>query len=256
MPERVAVDEIRDYGAGLLAQWIESTTNTLSDGRKHRIRTLGAVTDGEFDISLDAHAKLDRPVRTFHVGVNVSETTEAAAEAPAKPAELDLTAILSMDSTKPFREEIAALQQQLGEERARHAAELAEVKRSVAVELAAKKSELELDFVKNKRHEAEQTAARSRIALVAKIAEHFAPLLGGFNYNFKDCRHVGELFDFLVFDGLEEGEIRNVVFLEVKSRRSGTRVTNPRERLLKQAIEEGRVRYEVYVPPVDGAKRD
>lgn len=109
---------------------------------------------------------------------------------------------------------------------------------------------LEKEYAEKKRAENKLSNQRSRVALVAKIAEHFAPLLEGFPYSFKECRHIGELVDYIVYDGLEEGEIRNVIFLEVKSRRSGIRVSNPRERMLRDAIDSGRVKYEIFVPKI------
>jgi predicted Holliday junction resolvase-like endonuclease len=109
------------------------------------------------------------------------------------------------------------------------------------------------EYTERRRAENKASNARSRTALVAKIGEHLAPLFEGFKYNLKDVRHVGEIFDFLVFDGLEEGEIRQVVFLEVKTKRSGARVTNPREKMLRDAVENGRVSYDIYVPPVNGS---
>lgn len=116
--------------------------------------------------------------------------------------------------------------------------------------LSNMRSKLELEFAQRKREEAKKTAQRSRTALVAKVAEHMAPYLAGFPYNPKEVRHWGEIFDFLVLDGLENGKIAEIVFLEVKTSRSGGRVSNPREKLLRDAVEGGRVRYEVWVPDV------
>jgi predicted Holliday junction resolvase-like endonuclease len=116
---------------------------------------------------------------------------------------------------------------------------------------------VELEYTAKKRADAKLTAQRSRTALVAKIAEHMAPYLAGFPYDPKNARHWGEVFDFLVYDGLEEsgGErIETVIFLEVKTKRSGPRVTNKRERALREALKAGRVRYEVWVPDVSEAK--
>lgn len=153
-------------------------------------------------------------------------------------------------------DDLAEAQRLLGEERANHARNMEAVQERAATNMREYKAKLDLENAEQKRATARDTAARSRVALVAKISEHFAPLLAGFPYNFKDVRHVGELFDFLVFDGLEEGKIRKVVFLEVKTRRSGGRVSNAREKLLRDAINDGRVAYEVYVPNVEEAKRD
>jgi predicted Holliday junction resolvase-like endonuclease len=118
-------------------------------------------------------------------------------------------------------------------------------------EMVKYRHSLEVEWERHKRDDRAQSNARSRSALVAKIGEHFAPLLGGFPYNFKDARHIGELFDYLVFDGLEDGEIRNIVFMEIKSGKTyQSRQLQPRERMVKSAIEAGHVRYEVFTPDV------
>lgn len=124
--------------------------------------------------------------------------------------------------------------------------------REMALEITEEKQRLRAEAAETKRQTAKLTAQRSRVALVAKIAEHMAPLLSGFPYNFKEVRHVGEVFDFLVYKGLENGEIEEVIFLEIKSGTGGRR--NPRERALKQAVDAGRVRYEVFVPDTAGAR--
>lgn len=111
------------------------------------------------------------------------------------------------------------------------------------------KKNLEIEWQRTKRDDRAQSNARSRSALVGKIAENLAPYLPDFSYNPKEARHLGELFDFLIFDGLEDGSIKNVVFLEVKTGNSyQARQLNPREKLLREAIDAGRVKYEVYVP--------
>src|SRR4029077_15922195 len=43
------------------------------------------------------------------------------------------------------------------------------------------------------------------------------PSLPEFGFNPKDARFVGSPVDLLVFDGLDEGELRRVVFLEIKT---------------------------------------
>jgi predicted Holliday junction resolvase-like endonuclease len=143
---------------------------------------------------------------------------------------------------KRLREERAELERQ-------HAVELQQLKDEAKAEFVNYAHEKDLEYEQKKRTDRQASNARSRTALVAKIAEHLSPLLEGFPYNFKDARHVGEIFDYLVFDGLEEGEIRKVVFLEVKTKRTG-RVSNPREVMLREAIAAGRVSYEVFVPKI------
>ncbi|HEV2175266.1 MAG TPA: Holliday junction resolvase-like protein [Nitrospira sp.] len=155
------------------------------------------------------------------------------------------------------REKLLESQRLLGEERERHKQEMVTVQSNAITEMQQYKASLDLEFAERKRSDAKITAARSRTALVAKIAEHLAPILPGFPYNFKECRWFGEIFDFLVFENLEAGPDSdiNVVFVEVKTRRSGGRVTNPREKQLRAAIESGRVRYEIFIPDVSEAKQ-
>lgn len=258
----ISLDEYRDYAVGVLANWITGPTDPMSDGYQRRIN-IAEIKPGQLSIHVEACAYLEERDRRIDFSITAIELTEAgelvdvaAVPAPVAAKEEPAEASTEFEVVAQLREEIARLNRTIGEAESRHIAAMQAVQKSAADEVREHKAKLDLEHAKKKREEAKATAARSRTALVAKIAEHFAPLLAGFQYNFKDCRHVGELFDFLVFDGLEDGEIRDIVFLEVKSRKSGTRVTNPREKLLKKAIEEGRVRYEVYVPPVEVAKHE
>jgi len=143
----------------------------------------------------------------------------------------------------------------LTEERDRMKLEAQEAIARVTADARKAIAEAALQFEQTRNADRKTSNARSRTALVAKIGEHMAPFLPGFNYNPKDARHIGELIDFIVYDGLEDGEIREVVFLEVKTKESG-RVSNPREKQLRAAIAAGRVSYKVFVPSgVTAAKR-
>jgi predicted Holliday junction resolvase-like endonuclease len=78
-----------------------------------------------------------------------------------------------------------------------------------------------------------------------KVLEHFSPYFPNFPYNPQDARFLGSPIDFIVFDGLSEGELRKIVFVEVKT---GTkdRKLPPREQMVKECIETGQVEW-VYV---------
>lgn len=95
--------------------------------------------------------------------------------------------------------------------------------------------------LKKARHD---SIARSRSVVNGKVQEHLSPLFPEFisQFNPKDARFLGSPLDFVVFDGLDEGEVRRVVFVEVKTGRAGL-VT--RERLCRDAIEAGRVEYQL-----------
>jgi len=71
-----------------------------------------------------------------------------------------------------------------------------------------------------------------------QLYEQLVPYLPDFEFNPKDARFLGRPVDFVVFDGLDEGELRRIVFVEVKT--GGSKLT-PRERLIRDAVREGRV---------------
>jgi len=53
--------------------------------------------------------------------------------------------------------------------------------------------------------------------MLGQITEHLVPFLPDFKYNPKDARFLGTPVDLIVFDGLSDGQLKQVVFIEVKS---------------------------------------
>ncbi|MDP3987122.1 MAG: Holliday junction resolvase-like protein [Nanoarchaeota archaeon] len=92
---------------------------------------------------------------------------------------------------------------------------------------------------------------KSRAVLGGHFSEQLAPYLPDFNYLPTECKFLGKPVDFLVFNGMDEKNIREVVFVEVKS---GVSRLSPSEKSLKEAIENGRVRWEEYRIPEDVTK--
>jgi predicted Holliday junction resolvase-like endonuclease len=114
-----------------------------------------------------------------------------------------------------------------------------------AQELARQQSKLEYDqklesVVEKQRAEA---IKQSRAVNRGLVAEQLAPHMAGFAYNPKDCHFVGKPVDYLVFDGLDAGVLKSIVFLEVKTGSSGM---NARERQVRDAVQEARVSYEIF----------
>ena len=87
-------------------------------------------------------------------------------------------------------------------------------------------------------------ARRSRGVRAGRAAEQLAPLAPGFadRFDAADARFLGAPVDFVVFDGLAAGELEEVVLVEIKTGSGGL---NGNERLVRDAIDEGRVRYEL-----------
>jgi predicted Holliday junction resolvase-like endonuclease len=87
-------------------------------------------------------------------------------------------------------------------------------------------------------------ARRSRSVVAGRTSEQLAPLIGEFAERFDpaDARFLGAPVDFVVFDGLAGGALREVVLVEVKTGKSRL---NGNERQVRAAIERGAVAYEL-----------
>jgi predicted Holliday junction resolvase-like endonuclease len=75
---------------------------------------------------------------------------------------------------------------------------------------------------------------RSLAVTAGKVHEQLIPYLPGFDYNPKDVRFLGSPVDLVVFDGLAEGQVRRIVFVEVKT---GRATLTQRERSVRDAVE-------------------
>ncbi|QXJ28996.1 hypothetical protein J5U23_01865 [Saccharolobus shibatae B12] len=88
---------------------------------------------------------------------------------------------------------------------------------------------------------------RSINTLLGRIGEEFAPLLIAerYNVNPKDFRHLGTPVDYIAFKGLSDDQNIDpeIIFFEIKSGKS-TSLTE-RERKVRDAIKNLKVRYEV-----------
>lgn len=85
---------------------------------------------------------------------------------------------------------------------------------------------------------------RSRSVVAGMTAEQLAPLLGEFGERFDpgDARFLGAPVDYVVFDGIAGGKLRQVVLVEIKT--GGSRL-NANEREVQRAVREGRVGFEI-----------
>jgi predicted Holliday junction resolvase-like endonuclease len=79
---------------------------------------------------------------------------------------------------------------------------------------------------------------RSSAVVAGQINEHFIPYMGVFPYNPKDARFFGAPVDLIVFEGMTEGDLRQIIFLEVKTNSS---TLSTRERRIRDTVQAGRV---------------
>jgi len=80
----------------------------------------------------------------------------------------------------------------------------------------------------------ENAVQRSLAVTAGKVHEQLVPYLPEFGFNPKDARFLGSPVDLVVFDGLADGAVKRVVFLEVKT--GGASLT-ARERQVREVIE-------------------
>ncbi len=93
--------------------------------------------------------------------------------------------------------------------------------------------------------------SKSRAVLSGHFSEQLAPYLPDFPFNPVECKFLGKPVDFLVFQGMDNKEINEVIFVEVKSGKSGL---NKSERSLRDAIKNKKVRWVEYRIPEDVTK--
>lgn len=85
---------------------------------------------------------------------------------------------------------------------------------------------------------------KSQAVIMGKVTEHLVPFFPDFKYNPKDVRFLGTPVDFVVFDGLSDGDVlKKVTFLEVKTGKSAG--LSSRERHIRNCIEKKNVYYEI-----------
>jgi len=88
---------------------------------------------------------------------------------------------------------------------------------------------------------------RSLAVTAGKVYEQLVPYLPGFGFNPKDARFLGTPVDLVVFDGLSEGAVRRIVFVEVKT--AGADLST-RERRVRDAVRARQVEWsELRVAP-------
>ena len=94
--------------------------------------------------------------------------------------------------------------------------------------------------------EREDAIKRSRAVLSGQFSEQLAPYLPDFPYKPTEARFIGKPIDFIVFKGMDDKKIEEVVFVEVKS---GSSTLSTHERRLRDTINEKKVKWEEYSIP-------
>lgn len=103
-----------------------------------------------------------------------------------------------------------------------------------------------ISFSNRLKKERQDAVNRSRAVIAGQMTEQIAPFLKGFPCNPADARFIGKPVDFIAFPGLmENNEVKEVLLIEVKT---GASALSNREKEVRKAVEQGRVRYVEYNP--------
>ena len=106
-------------------------------------------------------------------------------------------------------------------------------------------------YVVEPRHKKELDAAhkliaqrvnQSRAVVWGQSCESLVPWLPEFKYSPPDVKHLGAPIDLVIFDGMTQGNLRKIVFVEIKT---GSSQITSRERQIKQAVADGRIEFEM-----------
>ena len=92
----------------------------------------------------------------------------------------------------------------------------------------------------------------SRAVLAGQFSEQLAPYLPDFPFKATECRFIGKPIDLIVFKGMDEKNIHEVEFVEIKS---GKSKINKHEKNLRDTIKKGNVRWSEYRIPEELTKK-
>ncbi len=92
----------------------------------------------------------------------------------------------------------------------------------------------------------EDAIKQSRAVLSGQFSEQIAPYLPDFPFKPTEARFIGKPIDFVVFKGMDEQKINEIIFVEVKS---GQSQLSKIQKSLKSSIENKKVLWHEYKVP-------
>lgn len=96
---------------------------------------------------------------------------------------------------------------------------------------------------KTLKSERESSIKKSKSVILWEVYEKVLPFLPNFPYKPRDMTFVGKWIDYIVFDWLNEWDLKKVIFLEVKSWISSL---NKNEKMIRDVVREWKIEYKEY----------
>ena len=126
--------------------------------------------------------------------------------------------IFQFASARHQKQTITQLQDQI-EARAKQQYESWRVKEIEAIrqeqrDIAVREANVSLESwkVQSESYFRSDAIGRSQSVIVGKVTEHLVPYLPDFRFNPKEARFMGSPIDLIVFDGLDEENLRDIYF--------------------------------------------
>ncbi len=88
-----------------------------------------------------------------------------------------------------------------------------------------------------------KSVQKSKSVILGQVHEKVAPMLSGFPYNPKDMTFIWKGVDYVIFQGLSSGNLKEIIFLEIKT---GQSTLNRNERMIQQCIKNKKVAYKIF----------
>ena len=92
----------------------------------------------------------------------------------------------------------------------------------------------------------QEAISKSRSVLAGQFSEQLSPFLPEFPFNPKEVRFIGNPIDFVAFKGINNKNISEVAFIEIKS---GNSKLSPIQQQIKDLIKHGKVSWHEYRIP-------
>lgn len=89
----------------------------------------------------------------------------------------------------------------------------------------------------------ELSIKKSKSVILWEVYEKVLPFLPNFPYAPRDMTFVWKWIDYIIFDWLSAWELKEIIFLEVKS---GTSKLNNNEKMIRDIIYKNKVKYKEY----------
>lgn len=91
--------------------------------------------------------------------------------------------------------------------------------------------------------ERQKSVKKSKSVILWEVYEKVLPFLPDFPYKPRDMVFIGKGIDYIIFDWLNEWNLKQIIFLELKS---GTSSLNKNEKMIKNIIWKQYIKYTEY----------